>query len=321
MHTRFPLSLLMRIEKLSPMLWLACAMAFVCGENTQTSSQFMRYVETGRFSGRLETAITSYKRADGVQVDLVSVIHSGELEYYKRLQTILESYDVLLYEGMASGNKRNGKNGKEETSPPREGILFLIEDWCVQRMLEMMHAIEGHILTHILGLAEQGDGIDYSPTNFLRADMDLETFKRRVAEKGEFWLELGMMPDWLLDYAGRKLEELQTLAWRDITDFTWLLLRDWRRAIKYLAVREAGELLKVGFSDVGVETVVIHERNAIAFRALLDQLQRGVKHVGIFYGAAHMQDLEKRLLRSGFQKMQHAWYAAWRAESRPGKIE
>jgi hypothetical protein len=63
---------------------------------------------------------------------------------------------------------------------------------------------------------------------------------------------------------------------------------------------------------------------------LEQRLKAGDRKLGIFYGGAHMPDLEKRLLTQlGFKRLGHRWLTAWnikkkaepvhKAQSRPGK--
>jgi hypothetical protein len=47
-------------------------------------------------------------------------------------------------------------------------------------------------------------------------------------------------------------------------------------------------------------------------KVLDEQLSKGRKKVAIFYGAAHMPDLQKRLVRDlGYQQHSTAWMRAW----------
>jgi hypothetical protein len=58
-------------------------------------------------------------------------------------------------------------------------------------------------------------------------------------------------------------------------------------------------------------TVIISERNKIALGVLQKQIAAGKKKLGIFYGAAHLKDMEKRLLALGFTLEKTEWLTAW----------
>jgi hypothetical protein len=46
-------------------------------------------------------------------------------------------------------------------------------------------------------------------------------------------------------------------------------------------------------------------------------MRRGAMRIGLFYGAGHMPDLEKRLQRDlGFRRIGHDWITAWDIELR-----
>jgi hypothetical protein len=46
-------------------------------------------------------------------------------------------------------------------------------------------------------------------------------------------------------------------------------------------------------------------------RVLEDEIKRGRRKLGIFYGAGHMPDFERRLEVLGFKKSHEHWLVAW----------
>ena len=71
----------------------------------------------------LQTAIAKYVPTggqQGVEIDLVAVVHIGEKAYYERLNKGFEKYDAVLYELVApEGNKPPIGWGEEERQPGR----------------------------------------------------------------------------------------------------------------------------------------------------------------------------------------------------------
>ena len=59
------------------------------------------------------------------------------------------------------------------------------------------------------------------------------------------------------------------------------------------------------------KSVVITDRNKKCFTVLDQEIKKGAKKVGIFYGAAHFPDMEKTLLSKGFTKQSHQWLTTW----------
>jgi hypothetical protein len=76
-------------------------------------------------------------------------------------------------------------------------------------------------------------------------------------------------------------------------------------------------ILGRSFGDVedqmsGMEgTVLVTERNKKALSVLKDTIRSGKKDIGIFYGAAHMHDMESRLALMGFKRTGMEWRTAW----------
>jgi hypothetical protein len=58
-------------------------------------------------------------------------------------------------------------------------------------------------------------------------------------------------------------------------------------------------------------TVLLTERNKAAFAALKRAVSGGKKDIAVFYGAAHMPDLAKRLGEIGFKPIATEWRLAW----------
>ncbi len=59
------------------------------------------------------------------------------------------------------------------------------------------------------------------------------------------------------------------------------------------------------------ESVIVTDRNRKAIQVLKRELAKDRKRLCIFYGAAHMPDLEQRLVDLGFTKKSQRWLTAW----------
>jgi hypothetical protein len=75
----------------------------------------------------------------------------------------------------------------------------------------------------------------------------------------------------------------------------------------------------------GMETekgsVIVVERNKVALDVLTKEIAKGRKHLGIFYGAAHLTDLEQRLFAMGFNKQKSEWLTAWDLPPEPPPVQ
>ena len=62
------------------------------------------------------------------------------------------------------------------------------------------------------------------------------------------------------------------------------------------------------------DNVIITDRNIKCLKVLDDQIAKGKKKLGIFYGAAHFPDMEERLIENGWKKIREEWLTAWDIE-------
>jgi hypothetical protein len=71
----------------------------------------------------------------------------------------------------------------------------------------------------------------------------------------------------------------------------------------------------------GKGSVVISERNKKALEVVDRETAAGRTKLGLFYGAAHLEDMEKRLEARGYQRTGERWLTAWdikpRADAKP----
>ena len=88
---------------------------------------------------------------------------------------------------------------------------------------------------------------------------------------------------------------------------------------------EGMEDIMAGFEGDG-ESVIVGERNKVAIEVLKKEMKLGRKKLGIFYGAAHMPDMEERLVKElGFAQVgKERWLIAWDIrkkipQGKPGK--
>jgi hypothetical protein len=258
---------------------------------------FVRFTETARGEGILETAIVSYEGEGGVRVDLLGAVHVADKAYYRKLQKRFESYDQLLYEMVAPRDVDPDQIAKSG-SPVS---LF-------QRALK-----------DVLGLEFQLDGIDYKKKNFVHADLEPQEFARLQTQKGESLIGLlfkAMVQDWKRQAAGdsKSPDAFELLA--------ALTSADSQRRLKLLFARELEDIEKVmaGIEE-GTEggSVIIVERNKAALRALRKGLDAGKKKFGIFYGAGHLPDMEKRLIQEfRLHRTGQEWLTAWDVRKSPG---
>ncbi len=275
--------------------------------NTKTpeKTQFLKIVQgTDGTPFRMQTAITRYRPSQGdLVVDLIGAVHIGEAEYFSTLNSQFENYDVVLYELVAPSGTRIPAGGRKPSNIPNSP-------------LEMVSWLQGQAQT-TLGLESQLEKINYQKQNFLHADLSPAQMAEKMAERGDTPLTIGLStlseilrqqnkasqsaargnannrdqssPESLLKLIGDPLKMKQTMA----------------KQFTASGVMESG----LGTS---LNQLLITDRNAAVMQILQKQIAQGKKKVAIFYGAAHMADFEKRLVRDfGLSQSQQIWIDAW----------
>jgi hypothetical protein len=70
------------------------------------------------------------------------------------------------------------------------------------------------------------------------------------------------------------------------------------------------------FAGFDGTSTIITERNKKCFEVMDQQLRKGKMNVGIFYGAGHFSDMEKRMVAEyGFERKSEDWLIAWHLRS------
>ena len=285
-------------------IWLAYPLAVLCltscGHGATpplVKSSFSRFVPGDRNGeGQLQTAIVTYQDRRGTEVSLVSAVHIGDGAYYDTLERYFATRDAVLYELIASPGQVPRAGEKSS------GVLSFFQ----------------RALKNFLDLEFQLDAIDYTPENFVHADLSPQEFARRQAERGESLL--GLMFKLMVE----QWKQMQKGNASGVTEFhllAALLSDDHARTLKFLLAQELEKLeaLLAGLGEDGEGSVIVSDRNQKAIEVLRREMKSGKKHLSIFYGAAHMPDLEARLTRWGFRKKKQEWVTAWDVRSKKKK--
>jgi hypothetical protein len=295
--------------------WLACLMPAVAAETAAAGKtavgkaapeartddeRFLRITRDDRRRPQaLETAIASYAepaevaaaagRREPVEVDLVGAVHLGSRQYYDTLDRLFADYDAVLYELVAPDNARVPQPGRKPSGA-------------------IGSAQQG--LTKMLGLEFQLDQIDYTAMNFVHADLSPKEFDAAMAKRGESW--------WTM--FTRVMRESSVRAGKQpasdvgVGDLFGILFGQNRE----LRLRR---LMAEQFTDMEVLTAafggeegssLITDRNAAALKVLAEQIKLGRHKIAIFYGAAHMDDFDRKLRRDfRLQPRETTWLEAW----------
>jgi hypothetical protein len=249
----------------------------------------------------LQTALVKFKAARGphrkAQVDLIGAIHIADAAYYAELNKIFKQYDVILFELVAPEGVKIERGHKQELS------------------LDVISGSQQGFQA-LLGLSHQIEQIDYQAKNFVHADMTPTEFSKHMKDRGESFMQLYFRS------IGQGLAMQGTdQSGGDLSLLFALFSKDREYNMKLIMAQQFERM--EGLPDVmsGPEgSTIITLRNDKALSVLNEQLAAGKQRIGIFYGAGHFDDMEKKLVEDfRLQRYEEKWIDAWNL--RPKKTQ
>ncbi len=242
----------------------------------------------------LETAITHYVITagpyKGAKVDLIGAVHIGEKSYYDQLNKQFRTYDALLYELVAS----------EKASVPRRNSTAKSK-----HLITVMQTA----MKDVLELQFQLDRIDYSKPNMVHADMSPTEFAKSMQKRGESFFTMFVRA---IGQSFRTQMAADHDAPSDIDLLVALFSRDRALKLKRMLAKQFRDIESQTTNVFGEDSTIIAERNKKALQVLEHELEHGKRHVGIFYGAGHLRDMETRLVHDfAAKKTGQQWLVAW----------
>lgn len=273
----------------------------------QTKPSFTRFVEDAG-GARLQTGIRSYRNKDGVQVDLIGAIHIADKAYYHKLNARFTRYDAMLYEMVGeSVERRRAWKAQGEKGLSKEETEVKEEEEAAGQNLQWLHPLY-ETMEKSLGLTGQLDGVDYRAPNFVHADMTLRQFAAAQDKKKESFFSLWWKSVVVqMEHPEAAPDQPGLLKIMEI-----LCRKDSNVEMKRIVGRMFGTVDGVmsGLEADG-GTVILTERNKVALEVLKEQIALGRKNLAVFYGAAHLQDMDARMRAMGFETVGWEWFTAW----------
>jgi len=171
-------------------------------------------------------------------------------------------------------------------------------------------------LAGALGLEFQLDGIDYDRPHFRCSDMSMDQLERAMRAEG---LDMGPLNGSLAgsSASGRIALFLLRLV-RVFNVFVDGVLADAGK-VMLIELFSDPAILEQSFRQFGegFERVLIDQRNQIVIddlRAIVDR-EQDVESVAIFYGAAHMPDMARRIAdQLGYRPADEQWFTAFEVD-------
>jgi len=266
---------------------LATAVIHIILGAAASAGEFIR-VDEDDSAARLQTAVTRYEKGDE-SVELIGAVHIADKAYYQALTARFASYDALLFEMI--GGEKYANHQKPEIDPaPGEK----------EKSLSGLHKIYDMIAA-FLKLTGQTGSIDYTTKNFVHADLTNAEFNQMQTDRGESLIGFALKAGKLDPEAPNQPDPAKLLK---------AILSGSSNLVKLEIVHTLGR----GDDQIAAfagESVIITDRNSRCLEVMNKELAAGHKNLGIFYGAAHFTDMEKRLLELGFKRTKQEWLTAW----------
>lgn len=259
------------------------------GAYAEDNSKFIKFTDNG-----LEVAVTEYVSSNSTtKVTLVGAIHMSDPAYYQTVQAELDKFDTVLYEGVKSGATPN----------PETKVLNLMQK----------------TMGSVLGLQFQKDGIDYTRKNLVHADMNMDDIQKSL--KGEHLTPMGQYVktdqlEGILEQAGPLLDSAGQFLSKFLKDVPQV--QQFQNGLKVQFAKQLANTDIESQMSPNMRQAIVLDRNQIVMDVLQEQLTlHPEKHnIGVFYGAAHSEDLEKRLIEKGYKRSNQFWMIAWKLNTK-----
>lgn len=290
---------------------------------------FMRVTNGATGAVELQVAVRKLVPTGGVGpvIWLTGASHIGETNYYAQLQKHLDAQALVLFEGVHAGRKGTATNtvalektagnsppvAKKEAAAPEPaakpaGSASLQKD-----------------LAESLGLVFQLEAINYTGENFRNSDLSVAELRELMDKDDE-----PAAPDSPKEKRKNEAFEQLLKAMDGNSMFGTLLKAGFRlvgsnpklQAMTKLALIEAlggirGDISRMKSLPEDMQRlmeVLIQTRNDAVLRDLRVELKRAAPpaSISIFYGAGHMDDLERRVRREfGYRAESDLWLPAF----------
>ncbi len=245
----------------------------------------------------LQTATAKYVLVDStgettLEVSLESVIHIADRGYFQGFNQRFRHYDAVLYELVAPPEKRVPDKTKPQSHP-----LALVQRF----------AAEG------LGLTHQVDQIDYQASNLVHSDLSPAEMLEAQKSRGDD--PVTILADTMLHWVRQTNKQLASSPKKELPQFDLSILTEPDGAMK-LRRLFASQFSTPGQLEAALaprqRTNLIDDRNRRALEVFQKQLDAGHRRIAFFWGAAHMQDFEQRLILDyGLKPAGVRWRNAW----------
>ena len=253
------------------------------GPDLPPPSSYIRALRT-EDGGTLDVAVGAFERPDGRRVYLVGAVHIAHPETFAEQQAILDSMDLVLWEGVGGHEKPS------EEAMERFDVLFKVQT----------------ALKNVLNLDFQLERIDYKRGFWRNSDMGLndlqaELDRRNLSIMPNEELVRGLFGTIFKVIDPKKVPRNETVG------------RGYRALVAPF-MSDPDKLFEQASAE-GLKEVLIGMRN----RKVMDDLAAilaepdAPQRIAIYYGAGHLPGMAQIMMdEMGFRYLGAHWITAWR---------
>jgi len=220
---------------------------------------------------------------------LVGAAHIGAKQYYADLQELLDAQDTVLYEGVRS-QKQPKAPPKADPNAPKQFY---------------------QVLSDAIGLDFQLVDINYNRPHWINSDLTMEQLDAINSKAGKGKPTMFNTVEQMLQPGSPQAKMM--------TSFFQSAPPSIKEAFKIFLVDKISkmETMLTAGSDPATIEVLLTARNK-SVEDVFAQVMAGSeppKSVGIFYGAAHLYDIQKALAaKYGYQATEQRWFTFAKAD-------
>jgi hypothetical protein len=249
------------------------------------ADRYTRTLQIGADEFALQTGSRLFRRAGGPDVDLVGAVHIAEPRYYHHIQRRLDRADLVLYEKVIDEGARHHDPAVVAKAQERSAYGRLASS---------------------LGLAMQISCIDYSRPHFRRSDMTIQEMFAMLEREMATGRDDGAAAN--AHASMRRLERMLGGRSPGMNSVLWMVGNS-----RSLQSRLRLDLVALGVPGGEADNPLRHSprlrqliednRNEHVIRDLQGVLREPEPHrrIAVFYGSAHLADLETRLRGMGYR--------------------
>ena len=245
--------------------------------------EYIRTIQSGTDTFSLQTGSRLYRKAGSTDVDLIGAIHAAEPAYYQELKRDLSNASLVLYEGVTDENQPRFTDAQREKAMNKSAYNRLAN-------------------TH--GLVSQHRGIPYAQKHYRNCDMSFQQMQQTLQHE----IAQGGSKGNAAQQAYNELNSVNSaVRGNNFMINTAISLIGSSHALKsrtrFMLVSMGAGKSEDHCSSPRLQTLMIQDRNAHVITELQKTLRKepNQRRIALFFGAAHLPDFEKRLLRLGYR--------------------